>query len=497
MKRQLYPLLVIASLCLFVRTGLNAGTRPRYGGMARVQVRETMPLLDLIANHPSTALRQNLAMLVFDRLVHLDERGAPRPGLAETWTSDPQYQNWQFHLRRGVNFHDGSSITAANVVSALSSANTGWKVTSSNSQTIVIQTEVSTPHLPETLSLAYYSIYARTSDGTLIGCGPFTLDEFQPNRRLLLKANDDYWDGRPYLDSIDIIMGKSIREQLIDRRLDRDDVVELNLDQAKAVGWSNQAGSTNTTQHVAASAASDLYAVVFRSKVSPANAPATSNPSPIDDIRIRESLQLTIDRTTISSVLLQKQGDAARALLPQWLTGYEFLFASEVDLERARKLRTEAARNAAIVIPFAYDSGDSVSRAVAERIAVNAREAGITLQPFGEKNLSVDSLTTSSAQAVLVRVPMGSANPGAALAQLAALTEISDSDSAVRSADGPERLFAAEGQMLQDFRIIPIAHVPQIYWLSNRMRNWTQPKEGGWGLRDAWVETPSVSAVQR
>src|ERR1700747_2407042 len=107
MKRPLFLLLAISSLCLFLTQQAVAGTRPRYGGTARVQVKEILQSLDLVASDPSTSLRQGLATLVFDRLTQLDQRGAPHPALAESWAADPQRRAWQFTLRRGVAFHDG------------------------------------------------------------------------------------------------------------------------------------------------------------------------------------------------------------------------------------------------------------------------------------------------------------------------------------------------------------------------------------------------------
>src|SRR5437879_1897849 len=116
MKRPLFLLLAISSLCLLKTQGVGAGTRPRYGGTARVQVKETLTSLDLVVTKPSTSLRQQLAMLVFEGLTQVDEHGAPRPALADSWAADPQHRIWQFHLRRGVSFHDGSQVSAAIVV---------------------------------------------------------------------------------------------------------------------------------------------------------------------------------------------------------------------------------------------------------------------------------------------------------------------------------------------------------------------------------------------
>ena len=57
----------------------------------------------------------NVAAHIFDYLVLRDERQKPIPGLAESWrTVDPL--TWEFKLRRGVKFHDGSDFTAADVI---------------------------------------------------------------------------------------------------------------------------------------------------------------------------------------------------------------------------------------------------------------------------------------------------------------------------------------------------------------------------------------------
>ncbi len=60
----------------------------------------------------------NVAAHIFDYLVLRDERQKPIPGLAESWkTVDPL--TWEFKLRKGVKFHDGSDFTAADVVASI------------------------------------------------------------------------------------------------------------------------------------------------------------------------------------------------------------------------------------------------------------------------------------------------------------------------------------------------------------------------------------------
>src|SRR5207248_371480 len=94
---------------------------------------------------------------------------------------------------------------------------------------------------------------------------------------------------------------------------------------------------------------------------------------------LREALALAIDRTAIHNVLLQRQGLITGALLPQWLSGYAFLFPSAMDLPRARQLVADVPP-ADRTLPLAYDPADPQARILADRIAVNARDAGITLQ---------------------------------------------------------------------------------------------------------------------
>ena len=59
------------------------------------------------------------------------------------------------------------------------------------------------------------------------------------------------------------------------------------------------------------------------------------------DPRFTQALSLAIDRAAIVNVLLQRQGEPAGSLLPQWLSGYAFLFPAEVNVVDAKKIRAE------------------------------------------------------------------------------------------------------------------------------------------------------------
>ena len=61
-------------------------------------------------------------------------------------------------------------------------------------------------------------------------------------------------------------------------------------------------------------------------------------PLPVALLAPREALSSS-GRGSMAGVLLQKQAEAAAALLPQWLSGYAFLFTLDTNLDRAKEMR--------------------------------------------------------------------------------------------------------------------------------------------------------------
>jgi len=179
------------------------------------------------------------------------------------------------------------------------------------------------------------------------------------------------------------------------------------------------------------------------------------------DGRVREAVALSIDRATIHNVLLQKQGSPAAGILPQWLSGYTFLFSPARDLDPARQLARGAAP-----MTLAYDPADATERLIAERIAVNAREAGLVVRPIAGGS--------PAATARLSRSRVNWPDPGQALGP--GITAVS-----------PEGLYAAERALLQDYQIVPLFHLPEIYGLGPHVRGWAPSRWGGWKLESVWL----------
>jgi len=457
MRRSAYLLFAAASL-LLAHCPAQAATRPRYGGTLRVELSASPTSLDPAQQSGfPTSSQEQLATLMFDRLVELDPQGAPRPGLAASWQHDPDYRRWLFHLQPGVLLHNGSSLRPHFVVMSLAASNPGWRVRLQGDD-VVVESVSPIPNLLAELACARNSIVVHTEAGAVVGTGPFRVSAWEPGKRLVLAAYDDYWGGRPFLDSVEIMLGRSQRDQALDLQLGHADVIEIPPDQVR---HAQQEG-----QRVAISSPAELIALAFSDK------PSVKEPA------LREAISLSIDRSAIQSTLLQKQGEAAAGLLPQWVSGYSFLFPVTGDLERARQLRRDLGSTPSLTL--AYDWSDPLARAIAERVAVNARDIGLAVQPYGE-NLAARG---ANANLRVVRIPLASSDPAAALAALSVATGRQGG----APANSAEDLYAADRALRSDFRLVPVVYLPQAWALATSVRNWVTPREGGWRLADVWLQ---------
>ncbi len=398
-----------------------------------------------------------MASLALEPLVHIGETGRPEPALAVSWKHDAEFKRWQFRLRSGVKFHDGSPLEPALAAAAL---NAGELRASPTEDGVAIQTDRPMPGLLAELAELHHAIVIRTADHGLIGTGPFRIAHWDAGRRGLFQANEDYRDGRPFLDAVAVEMGRTTREQALDLEFGRADFVETDPNELRRVVQ----GGFKTWS----SAASNLLVIEFER-----GRPATG------DARVREAIALSVDRAAIHNVLLQKQGEAAGGLLPQWVSGYAYLFSKPGDVARAR----EQASAVTILQPLilAYDASDPVLRAIAERVALDAREAGLRVQP---------SAQAAHPDLRVVRVALHSADPGDALRHLETALDLAGSDAA-QAPEAPEALYALERAFIEEFRVIPLVHLPDTYAGTRAIGVWRTSgvlKNGNWRLDDLWLE---------
>ncbi len=308
---------VLVSILLVANAA--ASTSPHSGGILRVQASARIATVDP-RQWPSDSVRaaatERLASLIFDRLVHFDDRGTPQPGLAASWEHDVQAKRWQFRLREGAKFTDGSPLTPEAAALALQQLLGNAFDVSATSDSVVIQADHSLPDLPAQLATGRYFIFHAAADGTLSGTGPFRVTEWPAGdapAKVVLTANESCWAGRPFVDRIEMTMGVNPQQQADAIAFGQADVVELPASQVRRIG---QRGV-----RTASSDPVELFALQFD----------LARPA-VQDARLREAISAAIDRASIADVVLQRQGVMAGSLLPNWLSGYAFLFPTALDL---------------------------------------------------------------------------------------------------------------------------------------------------------------------
>jgi ABC-type transport system substrate-binding protein len=194
--------------------------------------------------------------------------------------------------------------------------------------------------------------------------------------------------------------------------------------------------------------------------------------SRIADAHLREALALAVDRPAIHSVLMQRQGEISGALLPQWISGYAFLFPTAADAARARTLLASVPPGQRTL---SLGVEDAAARPVAERIALNARYVGLAVSVIPQ---------AADADVRLVQVRVGSADPARALASMAAAFGLPEPP----HADSAEALEAAERALLGDFRVVPLIHLPDVYGVSPRVKGGPGITAlGEWRFENLWI----------
>ena len=438
---RLIALRLLAASSLLLGSA-GAETRPHYAGALRVMVRSAAGSLDPV-ELAGTADGRNIARLVFDTLITLDDRGIAQPSVASSWQSDAEHRRWQFFLRTAVTFSDGSPLTAESVAASLRANNPQWHVVAAG-DSVAIELEPPNVDLPAELALVRNSI-VRHDGAKLNGTGPFAVREWLPGKKLALTARDNYWNGRAFLSSVEIDLGGDSRALDVGRY----HFTEIAPEQARRTAGSR------------VSAPSELLALVF-----------TRVPASPEEGRQRGALSLSIDRKVIADVLLQGGAEPARGLLPGWLTGYDFLFSSDTNLPLARQVVGEIRQRT----PWSlgYDATDPVARLMAERIALNASDAGIKLLPT----------TAANADARLIRLSLTSLDPRVALESWATNIGLTPPKFAGTAS---EELYGAERTLLQTQRIIPLVHVKAAFALAGSVNGWTNSRSGDWHLTDVWL----------
>jgi MarR-like DNA-binding transcriptional regulator SgrR of sgrS sRNA len=468
---------IAAAMCLLVSA---QAARPRYGGMLRIDTQAVIQSLDpliVAADAAERALRARVTPLIFESLVAVDVEGGLHPRLALSWDRDARATRWRFRLRPSVKLHDGSTLDAPGVAAALAAQERAWRV-GSNGDTVVIETDRPHPDLPWELADNRFAIAVRTAAGALQGSGGFRLDKIEP-RRLVLRAFDDHWAGRPFVDTVQIEEDRPLTDQLSSVELGHADLVAVRPIDVPRVA---QRGL-----RTAVSRPLDVFAIVFEPHRS----------GPIDE-PLRLTIASSIDRAALASVLLHRQAEPASAMLPAWLSGYgpAFVTHSWAPLAPAAVAALPIERRTLIL---RVDAADAVAQEIGARVAVNAREAGVTLTVQAPAGLA------PRPDARLVRVKLEATTPDRALAgaltgfgpRVTALAGALPSPGAGAALDS---VLATELALLERGVVVPLVHVREVYALGERVESWNGPVvlgSGAWNLSDVWIRNEPLVKTAR
>jgi ABC-type transport system substrate-binding protein len=510
MKPIGYRSLALISGLLLLALEARSATSPRRGGTLRMELHASSVSLDpreWMAGTMEAATDEKLVALIFDRLVVLDNYGRFQPQLATEWTHDVAFKRWQFSLRAGVLFSDGSVLTAADVAAALQPLLPNGQQIAASGSSLVIQSAVAMTDLLEELASGHFFVYRVQADGTLLGTGPFFVSESRENSKgadksdsapseasntpparsegkpshLRFRANEETWSGRPFLDAIDVTLGVPPLRQLFDLQLGKADLVEISPDLMRRAMQDNL--------RVWSSAPVILYGLHF-DEAQPAAA----------DVRLREAVSLSLDRQTMASVLLQKQAEPAAALLPQWLSGYAFLFTMETNIARAREIRAALPANAAggrEPLRLRVDAPGDLPKLLGERVAINARQAAIPVQVVSRTALHNANTTASSTDATagfhLFAWHYSTLSSRLELESFASALHLGDSNENTVTSTDPEQLYAREKKLLEERRVLPLVALPEYVGVGQNVRDWMPARWGEWHLADVWLDLPEAA----
>ena len=287
---------------------------------------------------------------MYDSLLEWDLDLNIRPALAESYET-PDEMTYVFNLRRGVMFHDGSEMTAADVKYSLDLAanppepgvNTGYlnieSVDIVDDYTVRVNMQEVDPTLPGVLAWGRYSpivpegMYDQLnvlSEG--IGTGPFQLVEFVPDNRVVYTCFEDHWKmGEPCVRDLTLTVLPDEQSRVANLRAGAIDGATFTPD---VVSTLEDDESLNIL--------SSLYAAP---RVIQFN--LTDETSPWNDVRVRQAINLAVDRQVIIDNVYAGDAELTGPIPPgygDWPIPQEQLRDTYyvTDIERARQLMEEA-----------------------------------------------------------------------------------------------------------------------------------------------------------
>ena len=349
---------------------------------------------------------------VFDALVHVDEKTRLTPGLATSWRA-VDATTWEFKLRPNVKFHDGSDLTAEDVMFSLerplnikgSPGGFASYVRAIVSKEIVdkqtIRLKTATPYgtLPEDLNsimIVSKKIAAQAapedfdSGRATIGTGPYKFVRYARGERVEYVRNDNYWGGRPAWEKVTlrILPTDPVRTAaLLSGELD---VIEHvpSADREK-LSKNKQLRLEQTVSWRTIFLHLDQYRNQSPLITDNAGKPLAKNP--FMDVRVRRAMSKAINRPAIVERVMEKLAVPAANIVSPGVFGHNPQLKPEAfDPDGAKKLLSEAGYPNGFTVTLSgpnnrYINDEQVLQAVAQmltRVGIQTKVEALPISAY-------------------------------------------------------------------------------------------------------------------
>jgi len=331
-----------------------------------------------VQKFPAEEPVQTVVQQALETLVVMRE-GKPEPLLAESWTN-PDPQTWVFTLRPDVKFSDGAPLTAADVKASverlislegpLKPLFTGVTIEATDDATVTFRSEQPLGTLASSLSLAFVGQASKIGDDAYwqkpIGTGPFLVESFTPDDKVVLVRNEEYWGEKAKLDRLEVVNLPEVSARITALQTGEVQVL-TTIPPDQVAGVSDSPDITYTT-----GPGFTYYFNWFNQKR-----------KPFEDVRVRQALWHAVDVQRIVTDLYGDGATVAQAPVPQEVFGAPQLEPYTYDPARAKQLLAQAGypNGFKTTIHWPREGGPNI-RALAQAMVSDWAKVGVTVQPL-------------------------------------------------------------------------------------------------------------------
>ncbi|HUO66207.1 MAG TPA: ABC transporter substrate-binding protein [Gammaproteobacteria bacterium] len=352
----------------------------------------------------------NVAEHIFDKLVQMDPDSHMIPGLATSWKTIDD-KTWEFKLRKGVKFTDGTDLTADDVVFSINRVPTVpnspglftpytkaiQKIDVVDPYTLRFHYAVPYPLAPNDLSTIYIvskkvATGATTEDfnsgKAAIGSGRYKLVRYVNGDRIELARNDNYWGDKPSYEKVTFKIIKNEAARMAALLSGDVDAIEQppTADLARLKSDPKFTLTSKISHRVI------YFNFDYLERSSPFIAAKDGKPldkNPLLDVRVRRAISKAINRPAIAERVMEGQAIPSGQLVSDKLFGFNPALKPEVyDPEGAKKLLAEAGYpngfNLTIHGPAGrYVNDEKIVQAVAQMLSRVGITSKVETAPMG------------------------------------------------------------------------------------------------------------------